>query len=197
MCYYLYEIFITGINFFSAFDTLRRITQTNSIRKEKQYRKTLVAYTTLVRPKLEYNSTVWGAHTKDDIIILERVNIRAARLVFNKSWKQRDVSLTALLKQLGWQQLEDRRKHQCLVMLFKIANPSVLIPPSQLVIRHGRTTRGHTAENSTPSELLVPVTKSNTHISQGPSLIGIVFLMKQSQPSRLPTLKWSLAAHLC
>ena len=70
----------------------------------------IIAYTTLVRPKLEYSSTVWDPHIKEDINILERVNRRAARLVYNKSWRQQDVSPTALVKSLGRQQLEEKSK---------------------------------------------------------------------------------------
>ena len=33
----------------------------------------IIAYTTLVRPKIEYSSTVWDPHIKEDINILERV----------------------------------------------------------------------------------------------------------------------------
>ena len=153
----------------------------------------IVAYTTLVRPKLEYSSTVWDPHTKDDINILERVNRRAARLVFNKSWKQQDVSPTALLKQLGWQQLEDRRKHQRLVMLYKIANQYVAIPPSKLV-SPGRTTRGHSRKFQT-----IRTTCDKVKYSYFPRTIPDWNRLPDEvvTAGSVASFKRSLAAHLC
>ena len=57
----------------------------------------IIAYTTLVRPKIEYSSAVWSPHIKEDVNLLRRVNRRAARLVLNKYWRQHDVTPTALL----------------------------------------------------------------------------------------------------
>ena len=108
----------------------------------------IIAYTTLVRPKIEYSSAVWSPHIKEDVNLLERVNRRAARLVFNKSWRQQDVSPTALLNDLGWQQLNERRKQQRLMMLYKISNQLVAIPPTVLKTP-GRTLRGHSKKYQT------------------------------------------------
>ena len=76
------------------------------------------AYTTLVRPQLEYACSVWNPYTKRNIHRIELVQHRAARFVF------RDYSnfthVTPMLKQLGWDTLEQRRLSHQLSMFYKI-----------------------------------------------------------------------------
>ena len=66
----------------------------------------LKAYTTLAPPQLEYACSVWNPYTKHNIHQIELVQHRAARFVF------RDYSnfthVTPMLKQLGWDTLEQR-----------------------------------------------------------------------------------------
>ena len=45
--------------------------------------KTATYYTTMVRPVLDYASIVWDPHHQGDIKILEQVQRRAARYVYN------------------------------------------------------------------------------------------------------------------
>ena len=101
-----------------------------------------LAYTTLVRPKMEYCAAVWDPHLKEDVDVLERVNRRAARMVHNLGWYEQGVSPTALLSDLGWQTLATRRKHQRLHLMFNISHGLVAVPPTRLV-KHERLTRGH------------------------------------------------------
>ena len=68
-----------------------------------------LAYSTLVRPKLEYCASVWDPHQQRDIDALERINRRAARVTYNKLWRERDVSVSALLADLKWEPLSERR----------------------------------------------------------------------------------------
>ena len=56
----------------------------------------------------------------------------AARVVYNKTWREKDVSPTQLLSDLGWKTLAQRRKEQRLIMMFKIHNGLVAVPPTQL-----------------------------------------------------------------
>ena len=76
------------------------------------------AYTTLVRPQLEYASTVWSPHTATAIIKLEAVQRWSAR------WATRDYqrtsSVTKLIKYLNWRTLEQRRMDSRLTLMFKI-----------------------------------------------------------------------------
>jgi len=84
------------------------------------------AYFTLVRPKLEYCSSVWSPHTKNLVNRLEMVQRRAARFVTNRYHNRS--SITDMLDHLNWESLESRRTKSQLMMLFKIVHGLVAIP---------------------------------------------------------------------
>ena len=98
-----------------------------------------VAYKTLVRPQLEYASTIGYTHTTTDINKVEAVQRRAAR------WATRDYrytsSATALLKDLNWRPLDQRRIDSRLVMMYKITYDLVTIPASDNLVRNTRASR--------------------------------------------------------
>ena len=66
-----------------------------------------LAYKTLVRPQVEYASTICSPHTKQNTQKIEMVQKRAARWVKNNYSTYDSVSL--LLDNLGWRSLENRR----------------------------------------------------------------------------------------
>ena len=84
------------------------------------------AYETLVRPILEYASSVWDPHTESDIYKLEMVQRRYARYTCNNFG--RTSSVTAMLQQIGWDTLHERRAKSRLAMQFRIAHNRVDIP---------------------------------------------------------------------
>ena len=100
------------------------------------------AYFSLVRSNLEYSSPVWDPFLKGDIAKVERVQRRAARFVLNDY--QRDSSVTAMLKSLGWQDLSSRRREARLVLLYKIINNLVTISQNDYLERnHSKTRSGN------------------------------------------------------
>ncbi|XP_077999769.1 uncharacterized protein LOC144452542 [Glandiceps talaboti] len=76
-----------------------------------------IAYKTLVRPRLEYCSTIWDPYQKTHQEQLEKVQRRAARFVTNDY--RRTTSITAILKTLDWESLQNRRTKSRLVTIFK------------------------------------------------------------------------------
>ncbi len=97
------------------------------------------AYKTLVRPQLEYSSTVWSPYTQSSIYQLEIVQRRAARWATRTY--QRTSSVTELLQSLGWRRLDLRRIDSRLSMLYKITNGTVAIPADPYLIRNPRPLR--------------------------------------------------------
>ena len=97
-------------------------------------------YKTLVRPQVEYASTVWDPPTKAMTHRVEMVQRRAARFVSGNYL--RTSSVGSMIASLGWQSLQQRREQAKAVMMYRIINGLVAIdmPP---YIRPQRATRGH------------------------------------------------------
>lgn len=83
------------------------------------------AYRTLVRPLLEYASTVWDPYNAKDINKLEAVQRRAARWVVNRH--RQTSSVEDMLNHLCWSSLQERRRRARLIMMYKYVNKLVII----------------------------------------------------------------------
>ena len=83
------------------------------------------AYKTLVRPTLEYCSTVWDPHTAKAALQLEMVKCRAARWVKNDYVQQS--SVTQMPIDLKWRDLGQRRTDARLSLRYKIVHNLILI----------------------------------------------------------------------
>ena len=84
------------------------------------------AYKTFVRPKVEYASTVWSPYTKKNIDQIEMVQRRAAWWVTIR-YSSYD-SVSAMLGNLGWRSLENRRYDSRLAMFYKRQYCLVAVP---------------------------------------------------------------------
>ena len=101
----------------------------------------MLAYYTLVRPRLEYAACAWDpAPPSGQIKSLEMVKRRAARYICN-TWSREPGTVTALLQHLKWITLEERRIRQRLLMLYKIVNGLVAINKETYLTAPARFTR--------------------------------------------------------
>ena len=97
------------------------------------------AFNTIVRPTLEYAASVWAPGQKFLQQDIEKVQRRAARYVCGKySYRE---SVSAMIDELGWESLEQRRNKIIVTMLYKVIHSLVAIPQTHL-IPATRTTRG-------------------------------------------------------
>ena len=89
------------------------------------------AYMALVRPLLEYSNTVWDPNQKELINKIEMIQKRAAR--FTTNTYNRTTSITALIKDLEWDTLQNRRTANRLTVLHKARQGLLALPVDQLL----------------------------------------------------------------
>ena len=105
------------------------------------------AYFTLVRPQLEYSSTIWDPRKgveKNGSHKIEMVQRRAARWTTGNF--DRRASVTSMLQELGWRSLEQSCVDSRLTLLFKIAHglaPTCHSDQLHLPTRRSRQMREH------------------------------------------------------
>jgi hypothetical protein len=102
------------------------------------------AYKILVRPHLEYASTVWDPFTAKNVNQIESVQRRAARWVLAKHRRGPDTTpVSAMLDQLHWPLLRTRRLNNRLAMLYEINHGlvNIKLPEYLQLNQHHHNTR--------------------------------------------------------
>ena len=139
----------------------RNLSSSSAVVKER-------AYLFLVRPICEYGSVAWSPCTQKDIICVESVQRRAARFVCNDYC--RCFSVNTMLSNLGWHDLETRRKITDLTMFFKIKTRNIRISfPNDL--REVHSTR------SSSSVTHLPLTRTSILFSSELFPLGTLCLL--------------------
>ena len=114
------------------------------------------AYFSYVRPQLEYASIVWDPFTQKNVNMLEMVQRRSARWVLGRF--HNTSSVTNMLDQLEWRNLQQRRADIRLTMLYKLRNGLLNIDPSQYLIPATSL-----AASASPHRYIYPATRTLIH----------------------------------
>ena len=110
----------------------------------------VTAYTSLVRPHLEYAAGAWCPYRKRNIKSLERIQRQAARFC-KADYSREPGTVTKLLSDLKWETLETRRLIHRLSLMYKIRHELVEIPMSQHLVHNTRSSRPHNQKYIRPA----------------------------------------------
>ena len=85
----------------------------------------------MIRPILEYTSTIWSPYTQKNIDLLEAVQRQSVRFIFNNYLLYASVS--EMLNKLDFKTLTERRYESKLILLYKVLNNLVDIDTSNIL----------------------------------------------------------------
>ena len=104
----------------------------------------------MVRPILEYGSSVWDPYTQGLKDELEKVQNLAAMFV-TRNYNPEEGSMTGILEQLKWECLKKRRKDNRLILLYKGLKGKARIPTGDLIPKTRRCRNQHSMAFQIPS----------------------------------------------
>ena len=105
----------------------------------------------MVRSLLEYSCPLWDPYRQGDVDKLNKIQRAAVCFVTNNY--QRKSSVTALINDLGWTDLQTGRKNFRLTSLYKIVNGLIAVHVSDLLTPADERTRGEDNKSSSTLEL--------------------------------------------
>ena len=124
------------------------------------------AYKGMVRPTLQYGSSVWDPHPDKLQEELEKVQNRAVRFV-TRNYVYETGSMTGFLGQLKWESLKKRRKGNRLILLYKGLKGKDRIPTDDLIPKTRRGRNQHSLAFKYPQPVRMPIS-----IASSPRLSG-------------------------
>ena len=104
----------------------------------------------MVRPILEYGSSVWNPHPNKLQEELEIVQNRAARFVTRNNVYE-TASMTSILGQLKWESLKQGKKDNRLILLYNVLKGKAMIPTYELIPKTRRGRNQHSLASQIPS----------------------------------------------
>ncbi len=100
------------------------------------------AYTTLVRPIIEYAGAVWDPYVQQHTDSLEKVQRQAARFAMNNYSNREPGCVRAMLSHLQWESLALRRARARATLMYKIVNNIVDVDFTKYLTMADSRTRG-------------------------------------------------------
>ena len=113
--------------------------------KVKSKKQKQTAYLSIVRPCLEYSSSVWDPNTQENIKKIEAVQRRAARWVSSRY--RQSSSVEDMLTDLNWPPLQTRRNQANLKNFYKYLNSELVVCSKYRPIRPAIPTRNSSRRN--------------------------------------------------
>ena len=110
----------------------------------------VAAYKGMVRPILEYGSSVWDPYIDKLQKELEKVQNCAVRFVARNDVYETG-SMTGILGQLKWESLKKRRKDDRIILLYKGLKGKARIPTDDLIPKNRRCRNQHSLAFQIPS----------------------------------------------
>ena len=105
------------------------------------------AHFSSVHSGMDYSCCVLDPFLQWDVEKLETIQGKAACFVKNEHRRESEFSVSGMVRQLGWDSLQDRCRNARLALFFKAVNGEVAIPISEFVTQQDRRTQGASPNN--------------------------------------------------